>query len=129
MCSIDLEPCDLWRETPRIARKPHRCSACGAAIHPGTAYLDHFSLFEGVSSSESACFTCWLAREEFADAHGQRFPPSALADLLADCLDGFRWTRHMKRVAPAMVAEREEAVRWAVSLRALRTRARLAVKE
>jgi hypothetical protein len=120
MCSIDLEPCDLWRETPRIARKPHHCSACGAAINPGDAYLDHFSLFEGETSSEAACYACWLAREEFADAHGQKFTPSALEGMLSECYSDLPKDR-------AFAQERRYAVRWAKSLRALKTRSRRAL--
>lgn len=86
MCSLDLDPCAVWSETPRRARRAHECTACGVAIQPGEAYLSHFSVFEGCPSTEKMCFACWLARGQFAEAHGQSFPPSALLEQLHDCI-------------------------------------------
>lgn len=96
MCAIDPEPCDVWSETPRMARKPHSCSCCRGAIAAGEAYLQHFSLYGGDTTSNKCCFACWLAREEFAQAHeGARFPPSFMPTAIADCIgegdDDDRW--------------------------------------
>lgn len=90
MCSIDLDPCSVWRETPRVARKPHLCDGCGQEIRPGDAYLVHFDIFEGEANNERACFVCWWVRQVFADAHGQSFAPSGLWTQLDECIQGER---------------------------------------
>jgi hypothetical protein len=86
MCVIDLEPCSVWRETPRKAKKSYKCSGCGITIQPGEAYLENFSVFEGEASTEKACFGCWAAKQQFAEAHGQDFAPSHLIEFLQDCI-------------------------------------------
>jgi len=94
MCSIDLEPCDLWVETERRARKPHRCSCCGGVIAAGARYTVHFSKFEGAMTSQKMCAPCREAREEFAEAHfGAGFAgdayipqPGYLPQALAECI-------------------------------------------
>lgn len=86
MCSLDLEPCEVWVETPRIARKRHECDGCGVEILCGTAYLVNFHVFDGCPGGEKSCFECWLAREQFAEAHGQSFYPSMLLDQLRQCI-------------------------------------------
>ncbi len=53
MCSIDLDPCEVWREEERKARKEHRCACCNRVIKPGTKYLSHFSVFEGSPTTEA----------------------------------------------------------------------------
>lgn len=51
MCDYIDEPCDVWAETPRVARKPWRCSECGRAIAPGTRYVESRGLYEGCWST------------------------------------------------------------------------------
>lgn len=89
MCSTgDLEPCAVWQEFPRRARKPHACGPCDSIIPPGDYYLVHFSIFDGEVTSEKVCFACWWAREDFCRAHGdgQLFQPSGLISALQDCV-------------------------------------------
>lgn len=86
MCYIDLEPCAMWSESPVFARKTHECSACQSAITKGDPYLKHANVFDGEFTSEKMCFPCWFAREQFAEAHGQSFVPSALISMLRDCV-------------------------------------------
>lgn len=87
MCRFgDLDPCEVWRETPRIARKTHVCDGCYAIIQPHEAYVSHFNVFEGEASHEAMCFGCWVSREEFADAHDQNFAPSNLWTFLQECI-------------------------------------------
>ncbi len=87
MCEIgDLDACDVWREGAARARKPATCACCRGAINPGDPYLSHFSVFEGDSTFEKMCWLCWLAREDFNEAH--RFGsccPGTFKDLLVDC--------------------------------------------
>ena len=87
MCSFDLEPCDVWTETARTARKEHCCSVCGGRIAPGERYTTHFSKSDGGVSSERICGACYTARAEFASAHGEMVPnPSAFEDVLRECI-------------------------------------------
>lgn len=88
MCSLDLEPCSVWRERVHVARKVRNCNSCGQVIRPGDPYLSHFDVFEGEANHEAACFVCWGVRQQFADAHGQSFAPSMLDDQLWACIDG-----------------------------------------
>ena len=92
MCDIDLEPCDVWSEVERTARKAHRCSACGGPIRSGERYTVHFSKYEGEVCSAKMCVACGAARQEFAEAHGSDYgsaslcQPPALVGFLRDCI-------------------------------------------
>ena len=87
MCSYgDLDLCSVWREEPRKARKAHECDGCGAGIAPGDVYLVHANVFDGTATTEKMCAACWCVRQSFVEAHGQSRPPSALAEMLRDCI-------------------------------------------
>lgn len=90
MCSIDLDPAEFWEETGAIARKRHRCDACGSNIPPGEPYLRHRSLLTDAGDREwhheKMCAPCWFVRQEFADAHGVSFWPSMLIEQLQECI-------------------------------------------
>lgn len=87
MCDIDdLEPCSVWRETPRTARKARECDGCGAEIRPGEPYLDHFHVHDGNPGREACCYSCWLARRQFSEEHGAGRTPSGLIDELRECI-------------------------------------------
>lgn len=85
MCELDLEPCEVWSETPRRAAKEHVCGGCRQVIRKGDAYLSHFHVFEGEASTERLCFVCWWVRKLFARTHGYA-APSALYELIQDCI-------------------------------------------
>lgn len=88
MCVIDLEPCEVWRETKCKARKVHRCSCCRRAILPGEEYLQHFSVFEGDPTSAKCCAECERDRLEFARAHdGSLCTPGCLDMMLDGCIE------------------------------------------
>lgn len=86
MCSLDYDLCPVWRETPRLARKPHSCGSCHATIHPGDAYLDHASVYDGNWHSSKLCFFCWGVREVFAEAHRVFPTPVGLPFDLRNCI-------------------------------------------
>ncbi len=86
MCAIDLEPCEVWRETVHLARRPHGCSCCGLPIGCGDPYVAHFSIFEGDVSNQALCAPCWFARAQFADAHGTTPQPGYFMELLWECI-------------------------------------------
>jgi predicted RNA-binding Zn-ribbon protein involved in translation (DUF1610 family) len=87
MCDIGLESAELWHETPRKARKNHKCSSCGGIIHPKATYTVHFSIYEGAATSEKICDPCREARAEFADAHDGVSPtPGYFPQLLDRCI-------------------------------------------
>jgi hypothetical protein len=112
MCQLDLEAAPVWRETPRRARKPHRCSACLTVIVVGEPHLEHFSVF-GDANYERLCFACWLVREEFRLAHHTSALPSTLRDRLDECV-------------AEECRESEGGARWAELVAQLRERRRAA---
>lgn len=112
MCAIDLEPCAVWREKLRTARRDYRCACCGGPIRAGERYLDHFSVFEGNATSERMCNACDRDADVFAAAHdGMRCTPNYLPTMLRECIDGV--------VGPL---EGDDA-QWAAMLEAMRARA------
>lgn len=91
MCYIELDPCELWREETRRARKVHRCSICLRVILIGERYVDHFSLDSGVVCKAKVCAECEADRQTFAAAHDREYgaslvQPPGFAQLLADCI-------------------------------------------
>jgi hypothetical protein len=87
VCYIDLEPCQVWTETQRKARKKHKCDCCGRVIKPGETYTRNFNKFDGVVSYSKGCAECIADRLTFAKAHsGQLFPPDSLKEMLEQCI-------------------------------------------
>jgi len=91
MCSIELEPCEVWEVRSHRARKAHRCDCCQRTIQPGERYNATFSIFEGEVSYERACPECLRAQDQFAIAHhGEYGPtisnPSYFPTMLDDCM-------------------------------------------
>lgn len=86
MCYLDLEPCSVWCEDERRARKPHRCSGCGRTIQPGEVYLHHFDVFEGHANTEKCCLECRNDRHEFCAEHERVCVPSSLLELVGECI-------------------------------------------
>lgn len=87
MCSIDLEPCEVWDEREVRARKSHVCSSCDGPIRAGELYVRHFSIFEGSLCSGKICDACAKDIAEFADAHGSGgCQPGYFEQLLIDCI-------------------------------------------
>ena len=87
MCFIDLDPCEVWVERDRKARKEHVCHGCKRTIRVGETYLSHFDVFEGQPTSQKCCRECAADREEFAKEHdGMMGTPSRLLADLHDCL-------------------------------------------
>jgi hypothetical protein len=59
MCDAD-EYCDVQVESEHVARKSHRCCACGEAIEPGQRYHRTFTVFDGVTEVFKHCARCWV---------------------------------------------------------------------
>ena len=89
MCKIydDGDGVTLWRRKPVTARKRHKCASCSATIEVGDAHNVHRWLYEGSWDACRECYVCWLAREEFEDAHDTYIHPSATTHFLSDCID------------------------------------------
>lgn len=104
MCYIDLDPCDVWRESIQKAAKVHVCDTCRRQIQSGRRYATVFMVFEGQASSEKSCLPCWRAGGAFADAHdGMRCTPGSLVDMLLECIDENdegvgQWKRMLNRI-------------------------------
>ena len=109
MCQIELEPCEVWIETERRARKAHRCSCCAGGIPSGALYTVHFSVQDGEAVPEQLCGACADARGAFARAHGEVVPtPSYFPTLLWECI---------------AEGDPESETRWRPMLDAIRARA------
>jgi hypothetical protein len=105
VCSIDLEPCEVWNERERTARKVHRCGSCGGAIRKGARYLCTFYVFEGTARAEKSCATCARVADRFADEHGTKPTPESLRPMLDECIANedeplrwLPWLRDLKRM-------------------------------
>jgi hypothetical protein len=57
-CNCDYDPCDVWDETKRKARKAHKCTECRGAIKPGETYTVINMLFDGSWSTAKRCEDC-----------------------------------------------------------------------
>jgi hypothetical protein len=87
MCFVDLEPCEIWNEKHRTARKEHSCSCCDRTIRIGEVYLVHFDVFEGQTTSEKCCAECESDRDIFANEHeGTLCSPGWLQNMIRDCI-------------------------------------------
>jgi hypothetical protein len=87
VCVINLDPCELWRETHRKARVDHACDCCEGTIERGEIYVDHFSKFDGYITAERMCVECMLVAEEFREEHSTRGNPGSMPELLESCVD------------------------------------------
>lgn len=99
MCTIDYDdPVRVYRESPRIARKEHECSGCGAVIRNGEAYCYVSYVDDYRGNSEHECFACWWTRSAFWAEHNGGPLPSLLWEELRDCIGGERtntWRPHL----------------------------------
>jgi len=53
---VEGEPCEVWIETWRVARKPHICIECKAQILPGERYQHVFFKLDIVESFKTCEF-------------------------------------------------------------------------
>ena len=86
MCSVELETCECWVESQVNARKAHVCNCCRGPIIPGQTYVKHFSVYDGEPSGEKQCLPCYGVSRAFGAEHGVRGIPSAMEELLVDCV-------------------------------------------
>ena len=57
--------CELFSETIRTARKPHRCGECGRIIEPGEKYENAVGKWDGDFCTEITCADCLSLRKTF----------------------------------------------------------------
>lgn len=115
MCEIDSdEYAEVWVETPRKARKPHRCDCCNGVIKPGETYTHHFSKFDNSLSDQKKCPACTEAMKEFAAEPGHMLVmPDSFNEFLEECIsesddpkESRRWQRMQKAMATRGAAAR-----------------------
>lgn len=83
----DWEPCELWIEKERKARKTHKCDCCQGVIEPKTQYFTHFSVFQGDATSAKMCKFCFDDRSRYSDAYDQDlFCPTQMELELKECI-------------------------------------------
>ncbi len=61
----DYGTCECFEEHYPVARKPHVCCECGAAIQPGERYQRSKGLWEGHWWTEATCDPCSRIRNDF----------------------------------------------------------------
>ncbi len=87
MCVLECDPCELFTESHRTARKHHLCDSCNRVIKPGQKYLTTFVVFEGTATSSKGCPGCEEIIDRFGKAHkGYRFAPMDIIHWLEQCL-------------------------------------------
>ncbi len=57
-CYCDAERPTIYRETPRTARKPHKCCECHEPINQGQPYIDITGLWDGAFGKYRTCEEC-----------------------------------------------------------------------
>lgn len=91
MCTIDTsdydDPCSVWHNVQRRARKPHVCATCLRAIERGETYRIHTSILDGDVSSEKACADCTAVIDEFGREHHTLYAPTSIFDGLEHCVE------------------------------------------
>lgn len=58
---------DVYKETPRRARKEHRCHACGAGIRPGHKYMVVATVYDGSATTIKRCGRCQRTHEHLRE--------------------------------------------------------------
>lgn len=88
MCEIDWDG-GRWNwfiNTPRVAKKEHRCGTCAMPIRAGDPYLDHRHIFDGRLNAAKACAPCAISLLSFGEAHNFYTSPDFLEEFLRDCV-------------------------------------------
>lgn len=94
------EQYSVYRETPRRARKPHRCDACFAdTIRPGDHYTAVATIYDGRVASHNRCVRCQAIHMHLRTLcePGDQWPDEQL-----DC--GEEYESHWERKPPSWVA-------------------------
>lgn len=77
MCRVEwAEPCDVYRDALRVARREHHCGECSAPILPGSKYEDVTMLYDGIWATAKTCADCvrdrgWLVDQCGGYIHGE----------------------------------------------------------
>ena len=104
MCEIDFDSyCEVWRDTPRRARKEHTCDVCGWQILRSETYTEHFNIFDGDITQEKCCCDCQEKRRRFEEAHDVGLTPRGYWERLEECIaegdDDVAWRIDRFRIA------------------------------
>lgn len=67
-CYCDYDPCDIWDEKTRVARKRWACYECGEPIEIGDEYTDIAQLYEGSWDHFRICDCCTEDWENLVNA-------------------------------------------------------------
>lgn len=83
---LDCEPCSVYAETTRKARKEHSCSACKETIRPGDYYVNVGIVCNGNAETIKRCLRCDKIHEHLrTKAPGDTWPDDRL-----NCGHGYR---------------------------------------
>lgn len=68
MCDCDCGQPEVYEESERRARKPHRCCECRRIINPGELYMTAFGVWFGDAERYSWCSDCESLKDTFREA-------------------------------------------------------------
>jgi hypothetical protein len=67
MCFYDTEPCEVYNQTRRKARKEHVCDECRDPIRRGNHYDEITGIFDGSPFRYRICLVCRLDHSRVID--------------------------------------------------------------
>lgn len=77
---------ELFRERRPVARKPHKCHACGETIRSGDRYARVFFVWEGEPDTVKRCMRCEKIHAHLVDrGNGDTYPAERL-----DCGESYQ---------------------------------------
>lgn len=105
----DEDPCSVWSESLRSARKEHRCSACRETIRVGDRYHYTFYVNDGSPGRVKRCLRCEAIyrtlEAKFEDARARDdgdVEDGEMPDIRLDC--GHTWQQRWREEPPEDVA-------------------------
>lgn len=104
MCGCD-DPPDVYRETVRRARKPHRCCECSRTIAAGERYQYASGVWDGRGDAFKTCIRCAALRRAVVEVD-EACP--VFGDLIGGALPYFyRWAYSREHKAALAQAARK----------------------
>ena len=106
MCYTDVEPCEVWCEKQRVARKEHRCDECRETIQKGEPYLFVSGIFGGPFTHKE-CQYCQKDRQriiehELSEGCDRKESDPGMVQL-REARHWLEWTPTRNTLVPALV--------------------------
>jgi predicted RNA-binding Zn-ribbon protein involved in translation (DUF1610 family) len=85
VCDTDANYPEFLRERLPVARKPHRCTACGETIHPGQRYSSVSAKWDGDVEVVKKCLRCLAIYEGLVEQANERDEEAGLIAVALNC--------------------------------------------